>query len=102
MALVFGKQEKVNVAKSVVEQVFARDVVVLDESAEEVKTPTGQLAVVKNFRGFTTKHPGRKNANVGQTMVSLAALEMVPVSDLASLAENLLKLAQELKDAQLG
>lgn len=97
MAIVFGKTGNTGSTRSVVDEVFNRDTVVLDETDGEAKTPAGHLAVIRNYRGHTAKSPGRKNPNMGQTMLSLSSLGMVPVTELSRLVERLRTLQGELE-----
>lgn len=101
MAVVFGKQSAQNAAKSVVDTVFARETVVLDESEGDAAAATGQIRVIQNYRGHTAKGPGRKNAMLGQTVVDLSALSIVALSDMPNLIARLTALQTELTDAGL-
>lgn len=99
MAVVFGKSAKAASGKSVVETVFDRPAVVLDETAADAASAPGQVRVITNYRGFTKAGPGRKNALLGQTVVDLAALATIPMSDLPGLIAHLEQLQGELTEA---
>lgn len=101
MAVVFGKTNAAQAAQSVVDAVFERDTMVLDESEADAPTASGHIRVIQNYRGFTSKGPGRKNALLGQTVVDLSALATIPLSDVPNLIERLQTLSTELGDAGL-
>jgi hypothetical protein len=101
MAVVFGKQNAQSAAKSVVDTVFARETVVLDESEGDAAPATGQIRVITNYRGYTSKGPGRKNAMLGQTVIDLSALSVIALSDMPNLIARLTALQAELSDAGL-
>ena len=101
MAVVFGNTGKASAAKSVVDSVFERPTVVLDEAEANAEAAAGQVRVITNYRGFTAKGPGRKHALLGQTVVDLSALATVSMADLPNLIERLQSLQTELTDAGL-
>lgn len=101
MAIVFGKASAASAAKSVVDAVFERATVVLDETEANAVSTTGQVRVITNYRGHTAKGPGRKNALMGQTVLDFSALATISMADLPNLIARLESLQTELADAGL-
>lgn len=102
MAVVFGKQSGGSaVKKSVVDAVFERDVLVLDETEADAPAAPGQIRVMRNYRGHTAKGPGRKNPLLGQTVVDLSALGLVTLDDVPNLIARLSALQSDLADTGL-
>lgn len=101
MAVIFGKTSGTSNAKSVVDAVFERPIVVLDETEADAASATGQVRVVTNYRGHTKTGPGRKNGMLGQTIVDLSALATISMADLPNLVARLTALQTELADAGL-
>lgn len=99
MAIVFGVTNSGSNARSAVDELFDRDTIVLDETEVEAKVPAGHVAVIRNYRGYTAKSPGRKNVNLGQNMLNFNALGVVPLTDLPRLVERLKALQSELETA---
>ena len=103
MAIVNGNTvaKAAKAVKSVVNTVFGRDVVVLDESAEKAPTAPGQIRVLRNYRGFTASAPGRKADLMGQNVVDLEALGLVPVGELSELIAQLTQLRTDLEASDI-
>ena len=101
MAVIFGIAKAV-AAASVVDNVFARPAVVFDETEADAASASGQVRVVTNYRGFTKAGPGRKNTLLGQTVVDLAPVSMIALSDLTNLIARLSTLQEELAGAGVG
>lgn len=95
MAIVFGKASAKG-SVSVVDAVFNRDVAVFSETEGDAPRTTGSIRVIQDYRGHTKAGPGRKNPMLGQTVIDLSALGMLPLSELPRAIERLTALQAEL------
>lgn len=84
---------------SLAKEVFAKDIMVSEETETDAPANPGGLRVIRDFRGHTKKGPGRKNALMGQTVLDMTALAILPVTDLPVVIAELTRLNKELEEA---
>lgn len=98
MAIVFGRAKSELRKVSVVDAVFDKDVCVYSESEADAPAASGAIRVIEDFRGHTKNGPGRKNPLLGQRVLDLSALGMIPLDELPRAIERLTALNAELAE----
>lgn len=90
--------EVVQDGTGVVETVFGRPVALRNEAHGEAKVPSGQLALIANYRAFNTSGKGKRARGAGEAVLDLSAVSRIPARELSALIEHLEELEATLAD----